>query len=1094
MKQTLKQIALVVMAMFVSVSMFAQMTTSSMSGKVTDNQGPVPGVAVIAVHTPSGSQYHAVTNAEGRYTMQGLRPGGPYEVTFQMMGYKTEEFSSITLQLAQTFTQDAVMEVAAENLDEALVVAETTKFKTEKTGASTNVSNREIMELPNTSRSISNLTKLSPYANGMSFAGSDGRSTNFTVDGANFNNNFGLSSSLPGGGTPISIDAIEEVQLVVAPFDVRQSNFVGGGINAITKSGTNTFKGTAYFYYHDEKLTGNKIAGEEVNRPAEMVKTYGVTFGGPIVKNKLFFFANFEMSKQPGQAITTNGIGKGVSESELKAISQKLKDTYGYDAGSYTDFPGGIENMKILARLDWNINNNHKLAFRFNKTDNKNWYAPNGNSCDDEFRNKGYNRASDQAQPFANNMYSQQNNVMSFALELNSRFSDKIQNQFIATYSYINDQRGTNSDLFPHVDIMDGKSGLSTGNFIPATSFGYELFTYKNGVTNKIWNATDNFTLLAGSHKFTFGLNYEHQYADNSYIRNGAGYYRYASVDDFLNNALPLSYCLYYAYDNAPETARINYDQFAAYAQDEWDITDKFKLTYGVRFDTIVFDNSDLLTNNAILAYDMGGRSVDTGKWPATTFQVNPRVGFNWDVLGDKSLKVRGGTGIFQGRLPLVFFTNMPTNSGMLLNQAVYSGQIKNGQVVYSDEVKTALQKLTAGGKLTVSTDEAKNILGLKREIAASEGSLQSTINGVDPNFKMPQVWKSSVAIDYQFPTSFPFTITGEGIFNKTINGVRLVDWNVNESAVEKGNRFSGVDNRYNYNGESYKYGKSTAYVLSNTKEGYGWIANVTLNMQPTKRMNIMLAYTHTVNKEISGMPGSNATSAYQGLYTVNGTNFMDLQCSQYVTPDKVIGNFSYVIPWKPFHGNGLHLNLFYSGYSPYGLSYVYSNDMNGDGNAADLMYIPVINGSSTNINFKTPADEAAYIAFAKQDAYLSSHQGQYAEAYSARSPWVNRFDFSIAEDFAFKIGKTMHNIQLSCAIDNVGNLFNSSWGIAKLNYNSNSSVTPLLKYEGVNAQKEPVFSMNKVDGAYPTETYSKWPTSNSQCWSILFGFKYFFN
>ena len=924
MKQAFKLFVLAALGLFVSLSLNAQMTTSSLSGKITDVQGAVPGVAVVAVHTPSGTQYFALSNNEGRYTIQGMRPGGPYEVTYQLLGYKTVVYQDITLKLSETLTRDVVLEDNAENLQEVVVVASATKFGTEKTGASTNVSNREMMELPNSSRSIAAITKLSPYANGMSFAGSDGRSTNFTVDGANFNNNFGLSSNLPGGGTPISLDAIEEIQLVVAPFDVRQSNFVGGGINAITKSGTNTFKGTVYGYYHNEKLRGNKVAGEDLgDRDPELIRTIGATFGGPIVKNKLFFFANFELNDQPGQAIKTNGIGKGISKDQLEAVKKKLVNDYGYNPGSYDNFPGGTSNMKILARIDWNINQNHKLAFRFNHTKNLTWYAPNGNSCDDKYRNKSFNRASDQAQPFSNNMYSQQNNVTSFAAELNSRFGDKAANQLIATYSFINDQRGSNSDIFPHVDIMDNWD-LSSGNFKPATSFGYELFTYKNGVTNKVWNVTDNFTYYAGAHKITAGATYEHMFADNSYIRNGTGYYRFGSVEDFLNGARPLSFCLKYAYDNSPETAQITYNQLGVYVQDDWNVTDRFKLNYGVRFDTIMYDNSDLITNKAILDYKMGGRSVDTGLWPKTTVQVNPRIGFNWDVMGDKSLTVRGGTGLFQGRLPLVFFTNMPTNSGMILNTAVFSSQLKDGKVVYSDAVAAALDKLMAGGKMMTDVNQIKDALGLKRTISESEGTLPSTINGVDRNFKMPQVWKSSIAVDYNFPTNFPMTLTAEGIFNKTIHGVRLEDWNINNSAVEKGGRFTGNDNRINYRSlGDYKYGKSTAYVLTNTNEGYGWIANVTLKASPVKNMDLMLAYTHTVNKEISGMPGSDAGSAYTNLYSVDGPNFVNLHCSQYVVPDKLMANISYFVPFKVFGGNGLHLNLYYSGYSAGNYSYI---------------------------------------------------------------------------------------------------------------------------------------------------------------------------
>ena len=1094
MKQALKLFVLATLGLFATVALYAQMTTSSLSGKITDAQGAVPGAAVVAIHTPSGTQYYAISNNEGRYTIQGMRPGGPYEVTISLLGYKTVVYQDVTLKLSETYTQDVVLEDNAEQLQEVVVVASSTKFGTEKTGASTNVSNREMMNLPNSSRSLSAITKLSPYANGMSFAGSDGRSTNFTVDGANFNNNFGLSSNLPGGGTPISLDAIEEIQLVVAPFDVRQSNFVGGGINAITKSGTNTFKGTVYGYYHNEKLRGNTIYGEDLGeRKSELIRTIGATLGGPIIKNKLFFFTNFELNDQPGQAIKTNGVGRGVSKAQLDAVADKLRKDYGYEPGSYTDFPGGTQNMKILARIDWNISQAHKLALRFNHTQNLTWNAPNGNSCDDKYRNKGYNRASDQAQPFSNNMYSQQNNVTSFAAELNSRFGEKAANQLIATYSFINDQRGSNSDIFPHVDLMDNWD-LSEGNFKPATSFGYELFTYKNGVTNKVWNVTDNFTYYAGAHKITAGATYEHMFADNSYIRNGTGYYRFGSVEDFLNGARPLSFCLKYAYDNSPETAQITYNQLGVYVQDDWNVTDRFKLNYGVRFDTIMYDNSDLITNKAILDYKMGGRSVDTGLWPKTTVQVNPRIGFNWDVMGDKSLTVRGGTGLFQGRLPLVFFTNMPTNSGMILNTAVFSSQLKDGKVVYSDAVAAALDKLMAGGKMMTDINQIKDALGLKRTISESEGTLPSTINGVDRNFKMPQVWKSSIAVDYNFPTNFPMTLTAEGIFNKTIHGVRLEDWNINNSAVEKGGRFTGNDNRINYRSlGDYKYGKSTAYVLTNTNEGYGWIANVTLKASPVKNMDLMLAYTHTVSKEISGMPGSDAGSAYTNLYSVDGPNFVNLHCSQYVVPDKLMANISYFVPFKVFGGNGLHLNLYYSGYSAGNYSYIYSNDMNGDGISSDMMYIPA---TKDELRFTTEADRNAFWAFLEQDKYLSSHKGQYAEPYGAAAPWTHRFDARIAEDFAFTIGKTKHNFQLSVSIDNIGNMINSSWGVTRWSCYTTSAgtyVNTVLKLDKVE-NGTPVFSMNQVNKAYPTETWNKYSKSPSECWQLLFGLKYYFN
>ena len=1098
MRNAVKSFLLVVSMMIAGTVAFAQVTTASLGGRIVDTKGEtIIGAAVVATHLPSGTTYGAITNGEGLYAIQGMRTGGPYTVEVSCLGYQTVKFTDIRLALGENYVLDGYLNDDVESLNEAVVVATpASRFAATKTGASTNVSNEEMMNLPNSGRSLSALTKLSPYASGMSFAGSDGRSTNFTVDGANLNNNFGLSDNLPGGGTPISLDAIEEIQLVVAPYDVRQSNFVGGGINAITKSGTNTFKGTAYTYYYDQRLRGNKLMGEDLGeRKAESNRIYGFTLGGPIVKNKLFFFVNFEMQNKPGEAVQFQATAE--KQKVLQQISDKLKNDYGYDAGSYTDFPGGIQNRKLLARLDWNISDAHKLSLRYNNTTNTQWNAPNGNSCDDNYRNKGFNRASKESQPFSNNMYSQQNDVWSVAGELNSRFSNTVSNRLIATYTNINDQRGSKSGLFPHIDIMTD-SDYSTGNFIPYTSLGYELFTYNNGVKNTVLNVQDNLTFYLGSHTLTAGATYEHQMAHNSYMRNGTGYYRFASVEDFLNGNLPLSFVYTYGNNDAENPAgRINYDQYGAYVQDEWKITPTFKLSYGLRADMIAFNNKDLMTNNAIKAIDFGGKHVDTGVWPTTRVQISPRVGFNWDVFGDKSMVLRGGTGLFQGRLPLVFFTNMPQNAGMIQTTVKYTSSFAKDAdgnitgVKYADDVKNALITLNGGketgGHLIVDNEEYIKALGLNTKVTPEDGQIgkSADINGVDPDFHMPQIWKSSLALDLQLPTSFPFSMTAEGMFNKTIWGTRLVNWNINEKAVTK--RFAGPDNRLMYEG-NYTYGTNNAYILTNSREGWGYTFNYTVKAEPVRNLKLMASYTHTESKEISGMPGSAASSAYTGLASVDGPNFLGLQRSQYVVPDKISADISYYIDLI----GGLQVDLYYSGYSAYGNSYTYSNDMNGDGIAYDLMYIPA---TKDDIKFTSEADRDAFWAFLEQDSYLSKHKGQYAEANAARAPFVHRFDLRIAKDIKFNIGSTSHKFQISASIDNIGNMINSSWGVRQLAYNQSAAgyISP-LKYAGVDASGVPTFSFNKVKDAYPTKTYTNYLQNTSECWQILLGLKYFFN
>lgn len=1011
----------------------AQVTTASMSGTVMFQDEPVIGATVLAVHEPSGTNYGTITNVDGRFSLQGMRTGGPYKVTISYVGYQSAVYSGITLQLGENYNLNVKLKESSETLDEIVITAAKTKFNTEKTGATTNISSSQITSLPTINRSISDIARLSPYASDMSFAGGDGRSTNFTVDGANFNNNFGLSDNLPGGGNPISMDAIEEVQVVIAPFDVRQTNFIGGGINAITKSGTNTFKGSAYTYFQNQNMRGNSIDGEDLGARAKESKTiYGATFGGPIIKNKLFFFANVEVEKQPQQVIKWRARTEGeqpdennyisrTTLSDMQKVSDFLRDKYGYDTGSATNFPADEKNLKLLGRIDWNITNGHKLSVRYNYTKNTAWNAPNANSMDGGSGSRLYNtsRVGYQSMSFANSMYSQENKVSSVSADLNSRFSDKISNQLLFTYTDIEDMRGTNSSPFPFIDILAGKDAEGNQIMEPYMSAGYELFTYNNGVKNKITSVIDNFTYFAGDHKITAGISFEHQLASNAYMRNGTGYYRYSSLDDFLNGAAPETFAWTYGYNGVSDPkAQVTFNQIGFYAQDEWNIRPNVKLTYGIRFDDLIFDNSDLQRNDAIYDLDFGGKHIDTGKWPKSRMQISPRVGFVWDVFKDNSLKVRGGTGIFTGRLPLVFFTNMPTNSNMVQNAVVFGTKYENGIAVSHD---SRLDQL-AGGMIT-NVDDAIKKFGLPTTIENPVAG--SKISGVKDNFKMPQIWKTPLAVDYQLPTSFPLSVTGEFIYNKNINAVTLENINIKDPSNWE--HFNGTDNRLIYPSDyTYVSGKN-AVVLTNTSKGHGYTANVTVNAQPVEDLNMMLAYTHTESKEISGLPGSDPVSTWQGMLTIDGPNFATVQRSRYVVPDKVIAAINYNLP---FRHKGLlrktSLNLFYSGYSASGYSFAYTNDMNGDGINNDMMYIPK---DDSEIKFKNEADRTAFWNFVDQDSYLKNHKGEYAEAYAARAPWVHRFDLRITEDFSFKAGKTEHHFQLSLDFMNIGNMINSKWG-----------------------------------------------------------------
>ena len=1107
---------LVAMLLTLSLTAMAQITTSSMAGKVTldnENGEEVIGATVVAVHEPSGTRYTAVTNTTGRFSINGMRTGGPYEVTVSYIGFQPKTIKGITLQLAETYNLSVWLSEDANELAEVVISGKASKFAAEKTGAATNITSAQITNLPTVSRSITDVTRLSPYGgNGMSFAGADGRTANFTVDGANFNNNFGLSSNLPGGGNPISIDAIEELQVVISPYDVRQTNFIGGGVNAITKSGTNTFKGSAYVYHKNENMQGDAVKRQQIPGAREKAQTttYGFTLGGPIIKNKLFFFANGEMVKTPtvvnrwrgsedGREDVVNYISR-TKNSDLEAVSNYIGKTYGYDTGSWTSFPADESNYKLLARIDWNITDKHHLALRYNFTKNRYWSSPNKTSMDGGTRMSG-DRMSQYSMSFANSMYAGDNKIHTFSIDLNSRLTDNLSNQFLATYSKMQDPvRYTDSAEFPFIDITkDGNNYMA---------LGYELFTWNNAVNNTVWNFKDDVTYYLGAHKIMAGISFEHQMADNQYMRNGTGYYRYnwedgMSVEELFNQT-PEIFCLTYGYDGETKpAARVQFNRPGFYIQDDWNVNDKFKLTYGLRIDGLFFNNSDLMTNAAIYDLDYDGRHIDTGKWPSNSITFSPRVGFTYDVFGDKSLKIRGGSGLFSGRLPLVFFTNMPTNGGLVQYQAQLNAKTK----VWDGKTNAAVKGFEnytgtyttdnngnryldmsqfAGGPMTsiAQMQEKLFALGYPNHVTPEMGTVPSAVNGVDPDFKMPQVWKTSLAIDYQLPVSFPFSVTVEGIFNKKIHDNCISDWAIPN--VGGFTRFNGADNR-----PIYPAGFRTntkAFVLENTSKGYGWSANVTVNAQPFDWLSLMAAYTHTVSKEVTGMPGSAAESAFTYVPTVEGPNNIQLHNSQYVTPDRIVA--SATINDK----SGNHYNIIYESWrGGANYSYMMVNDMNSDGYNYDALYIPtdaqVANGE---FRFVSQDDAQRFMDYVHNDSYLKDHQGEYAEPYSLYSPWVHRVDFGYKHDFKLNVGKTKHTLQLSFDMKNVLNFFNSSWGVAKYLNSAIGSEARILKYEGVDAQGYATFSTPAAINAN-TETFAP-SYSVGQCWYASVGVKYFFN
>jgi len=1079
---------------FIGAALQAQVTTSGMNGKVTtQNKESLPGATIQVVHVPSGTQYLSTTDLNGFYQITNMRVGGPYKLTVSYVGHQTVTIEDLNLNLGQTLGVDVTLNQATAQLSGVTVVAvKNALFDGNRTGASLNVGTNQIQSMPSINRSITDFTRMSPQSNGNSFAGRDGRYNNITVDGANFNNNFGLSTkALPGGDAqPISLDAIEEISVNVAPYDIRQSNFTGANVNAVTRSGDNTWKGSVYGYYRDKSFNGKHVEDQDLDLTDQTTSNYGIRFGGPIIKNKLFIFANAEKEKSSFPGIpwkpSTDGVGdpeqfiSRTSESDLETMRQYLMETYNYDPGSYKDFGNfNSENYKILAKIDWNINKHHRFTTRYNYVKSTNDQQVNATSAPGT--RSTFGRIGEKSMTFTNGNYGFLNTVGSITAELNSLWS-KSSNKFLFTYTKIRDTRNSNSADFPFVDIYkDGD---------PYMSFGYELFTKDNDVINNVLTFTDNFNYYLGRHTLTVGVSYDHLYFGNSYKRYGTSYYRYASMEDFMTGGAPTTFGLTYPYGGGDGYAKLHFGYGAFYLQDEYKFTDQLKVTGGLRFELPMYLD-DMTNNPAISALefqDLDGNplTIDVGSWPDAKVTVSPRLGFNYDVKGDKSLQVRGGTGIFTGRLPFVWFTNQPTNSGVLQNTV---------------EIIKAYQ-LSA---LTFNPDPFYHLSIDSLFSATPSSKAPGSIAVVDKKFKMPQVWRSNLAVDIQLPW-YDMVLTLEGIYSKDINGV--IQYNANLKDTDT--TFSGADTRPRYlllsDGKTYdnrlNSSITTAMVLTNTKDnGYAYSLTAQLTKPFSKGLSGYIAYTYTGAKDLTSNPGSAAASAWSSNPAVNNQNDPGLSYSQFAVPSRVVGSLTY---HKEYLNHlGTTVSVYFAGSSMGRLDYIYSNDMNGDGNAADLMYIPKdeseiaftditkkVDGQ-TVVVFSAEEQEAAFWKFVDQDDYLSEHKGEYAERYGVVMPWLNRWDVKILQDIFTKFGATKHTLQISLDLLNIGNLINSDWGVYKKQVLGSYDIA-LLKYAKTGNDGVPLFQMNYSGTSLPTSTYVP-VLSTSSTWGAQIGIRYTF-
>ena len=1097
------------LAFMVSTAM-AQITTSGISGKVTANGEDIIGATIKAVHQPSGTVYRAVTNIDGRYSIQGMRPGGPYVLEVSYVGYKTKEVKNFNLSLGQNTILNESLSENAEMLQDVVVTADrNNNMRTDRAGATTSINADQIEAVPTVSRSMNDLLKLTPQGanvgSGFSVGGGNYRQSYVTVDGAAFNNAFGIGGNLPGNGSPISLDALDQISVSSSPYDVRLSGFTGGAISAVTKSGTNQFKGTAYMYTTNSHLRGNKVSDYELNRLQSHSTTWGASFGGPIIKDKLFFFANGEyqnnISAGPSGTARVNasdewspssGTVHRPLQSDMDNMLSFLNKTYGYNPGRYQGYSLDTPSYKFLARIDWNINENNKLNIRFSKSHDKDSSAPSSSTTpfkdsviypggEDATGGKSQSgRTANAGLYFESARYYQEKNFTSFAAEWNSKWGG-VNNVLRATYSYQDEPRTYVGGMFPTVDI------LKNGSYY--MGFGPDPFTEGNLRQVKTFVATDEATWSMGIQNFTAGLQFETNKATNGFGAASAGYYVFESMDDFMNGKAPRSYGVTFPMDGSGQfLATMKYNQFSAYVQDQVNFSDRFRLTAGLRFELPIYPELENNYNKAFAAMkwknDAGVESqYSTDQLPDAPLTVSPRVGFNWDILGNHKLVLRGGTGYFIGRLPFVWLVSAVGNAGCGQYTYYYNTPSDKGATYKMDKFYQSRED-----QLKVLQQQG---LAVNREDAAAP----STPTIIDKDLKMNATWKTSLALDAKLPYDIDFSL--EGIYSREFNPATVI----NLDRYWDGKSYTELapgDKRKWYSRNS----SINPYMITNAgHKAYYYSITASLAKKFAFGLNLSASYTYSKAKSYGDGVGDQVSSAYyNNRYSVNGNNDMELGYGTYVAPNRLLISASYKKDYGKNFGSEVGLiyegmNMGYAdGYSCTRYTYQLTGNVVNDYGSNGLVYIPASREALDKWNFKDNGKYTAeqqkddFWAYINQDDYLKNHKGEYAERGGAVMPWHHQLDFKFNQNFYLNVAGQKNTLQFGVDIKNLANLLNNSWGLYKTVNN-----TKLLKYTAGKDGAAGSFQFQKNGKDVLSKTYTNLTSFNST-YSIQFSIRYIFN
>lgn len=1096
MKTFLRSFAFIVAFVGLALTASAQVTTASITGLVADQQKQtLPGATVRATHLPSGTVYVVATQTNGRFTINGMRIGGPYTIEVSFVGFTPEKIEGVNLVIGEERNFNIVMTEDTHNLGEVVVVGTRNPIiSAGRTGAQTVVTRDKIDRMPAMNRSIEDFTRLTPMSNGNSFAGASYKLNNVTVDGASFNNSYGLSDKLGAGDLqPISLEAIDQIQVMIAPYDVRNGAFVGAGINTVTKSGTNDWVGSVYWYTKSPSLEGLRQNDYKANRADFQKNFYGASAGGPIIKNKLFFYINGELDRlstpvnyrpRPDKNTPVEGNYSYADEKTLQELSDFLQENFGYNPGSYNVKNSPEEANRITARLDWNINSRNTLSLKYFYL--KSFKTNNPSTSGAMTGGRGPNQ---NAIPFSSSYYRANNNFNIVMADLNTTINSNMSNTLKIGYSALRDYRDMDGGFFPEVNI--GQGNATGGKSTAMTTFGTEANSYNNMLNSDIFQIQDNFMWTVGNHQLVFGTQSDYRSFKNGFANSFAGQYKYDSLQQFYDDVLAhkqwvangsnpatrptLPGDVYYKQIyNATDSDAFPYAKTSVltlgfYVQDRWTITPNFNLTLGLRADIPIFTST--LDKNPIFdgVIFRGGRTIDTAKLPNTNVMLSPRVGFNWDVLGDHSLQIRGGSGLFAGVPPYVWIGNQAGNNGLLFGQVTtrYS---------FSGEVNVPKP---ADGK-----------------------PAKASIAITDPDLKYPQVWKTDLAIDYRFGKGWIATV--EFLYNKDVNGIYHMDINHPNADRSWVTNLQGADKRpyllkQQLNSEAYD-----VILMTNTNKGYSMYTTLQLQKDfitgPLKGLYLNGSYTFGVAKNVTDGSGSVASSAYKYRPAID-PDAEELGFASGSFPDRILLQAAYRFEYAKCMATSI--GVVYQRYMPFRYSYTYNGDVNNDSYSwNDLIYVPrlmeeiriVPQAGDTRTQLAIWNDINEFIM---QDPYLRHRRGEYAERNGGKAPYVNQVDLNFAQDFFIETASGKRNtIRVSLDITNFLNLLNKNWGVRNSTpsgWNQHYQFLMMTEKPSAANNYTPGFTMPEKNGKVPSSTYEEYISPSSR-WAMQIGVKYMFN